>query len=205
VADDQANHHQLYGQLNMIELRFKRFASLQKAKPTSREAKAFHARLTAHLDSADNRRVLLTWILMSGMNSGIPEQCGLDCTLRRMLDYDGSRHKIALLSALLELPGFSLAKAPAMSGEVFSAPACREFLDVHESKGTEWFSKERFEELGEWLAITGLIDSGTLPISSGVVTAAMIKAEDVLNQSCELAAAAGYRTGLYRRMLAEHG
>jgi len=200
VTDDkekiQADARQLDQRLRMIESLFKRSASLSKIKPVSTDAKAFHARLHAILGSADDSRLLSVWVLMSGMKPGVMEQFGLDCTLRRMLVLDGALHRIGLLSALLAFPEVS-----ALPAHVFSASPCREFLNVHESRGTEWFNKERFEKLGEWLAILALMDSDSRAESAAAVSAAMAKAEKTLNQSRELAAHAGYRTGMYRRML----
>jgi hypothetical protein len=195
-AGEQANAFQLEEQLNTIESRLKRFAALLKVKLVNNDTITFRARVTRLLSSADNSRLLMTWVLMFGMNPGVLEQFGLDCTLQRMLDRDGALHRSRLLSALLVLPDASAT----LSG-AFSASVSRDFLEIHESGGVEWFNKERFEELGEWQAIIELIDSGKLPMSSGVVSAAMIKAENALKQSCELAAHAGYRTGLYRCML----
>jgi len=133
---------------------------------------------------------------MYGMKPDVMEQFGLDCTLLRMLEAGDALHRIGLLSAMLAVPEVS-----AMPTHVFSASACREFLGVHESRGTEWFNKEHFEELGEWLVMLSLIDSASRAESAASVSSAMVKAENMLNYSRELAAHAGYRTGLYQRML----
>ncbi|MFA7403059.1 MAG: alpha-amylase family glycosyl hydrolase [Pelobacteraceae bacterium] len=214
---DQANMPRFDKHLGMIESRFKRLATLLKAKPVSSEAKAFQARLAALLDSEDDFRLLLVWILFFGLKQEILEQFGFDCTVRRMLDMNGALHLISLLSALLALTSpdnqdtcmnevissleiaendCSLSKVPVKVEYMFTSAPSREFLCVHESSGTEWFNKERFEELEKWLAVIGLIDTGTLP--SGAVSAAMTKAENSMNHACELAAHSGYRTGLYR-------
>ncbi|MDD5285790.1 MAG: hypothetical protein PHD54_08010, partial [Desulfuromonadaceae bacterium] len=196
LVDDQVNVHQIDEQLKTIQSRFKRLSALLKAKPVSKVAKTFRARITALFGSEDNSRLIVAWLLMSGMKSGALEQFGFDCTLRRMMEMDGARQRITLLNALLSIP-----EAFAQSAHVFSASACRKFLNVHESRGIEWFNKERFEELAEWLAIRGIIDAGMLPKPSSTISAAMVEAENTLNQSCELAASAGYRTALYRRLL----
>jgi len=198
LADDTANAQQLDEQLNTIESRLKRLAVLLKVKPVLKDAQTFRARVTATLSSVDDSRLLSAWVLMFGMKPGVLEQFGLDYTLRRMLDVDGALHRIGLLSTLLALSEIS-----AMPVHVFSTVACREFLDVHESRGTEWFNKERFEELGEWLAMLSLINSDSRAASVGAVSAAMAKAENILNYSKGLAAHAGYRTALYRRVLPE--
>jgi glycosidase len=191
----QRSARQFDQQLKMVQLRLKRAAAMLKIKPVSKEAKVFQARLNATISSADDRRLLSVWMLMSGMKPGVMEQFGLDCTLHRMLEMGGALHRIGLLSAMLTVPEVS-----AIPTHIFFASACREFLDVHESRGTEWFNKERFEELGEWLAMLSLIASASRAEPAASVSAAMVKAENMLNYSKELAAHAGYRTGLYQRM-----
>lgn len=194
--DDEAVLRSLDERLSTIEARIKRLAALLETKPAFKDAKAFSARLMALLGNVDDSKLLLVWMFLFGMKPGVLEKYGLDCTLSRMLDRNGSRHRINLLMALLALPEVS-----AMPAHVFSAPACRAFLSVQESRGTEWFSKERFEELAEWLATIGLIDAAKPLLSAGAVAAAMAKAESVLQYSRRLAAHIGYRAGLYRRML----
>ncbi len=196
LANYQENAHLLVGQLNMAESRLKRLAALLKVEPVSMEAKAFQARVDALIGSPDNIVLLAAWILMSGMNPGLLEKFGLDCSLRRMLDGVGAPHRLSLLSALLGLPEVST-----MSAHVFTASVSREFVGIHESRGTEWFNKERFEELGEWLAIVGLIDSDDALKPDSAISAAMVKAENELHYFRELAVHAGYRAGLFRRML----
>ena len=195
--DTQANGHPLEEHLNLIELRLNRLAALLKIKPVFHDAKAFHVRLTGYVDFEDDYRLLMAWVLMFGVQPCVFEQLGLDCTVRRMLDRDGagSRHRVALLSALLALPDVSI-----KSANFFSAQESRKFLDVHENRGTEWFNKERFEEIAEWLAILSLIESDLPASSNGATSSAMAKAENMLNHSKELATHAGYRTALYRRM-----
>lgn len=198
LDDGKPSEILLNQQLSTLESRLKRAAALLKAKPVSDAAQAFHARLTVLCGSADDSLILSAWMLLSGMTPGGLELFGLDFTLRRMLDRDCARHSIALLCALLALP--DVAEAPA---GIFSVPACREFMGVHESRGAEWFNKERFEELGEWLAVVGFVDAVKPKLSVATVLAAMAKAQNVLNRSFELAALAGYRTGQYRRMYAQ--
>ena len=197
AAGSLENRPPLAGELRKIELRLERVRALLKTKPISTQAKAFRARLTGLLCCADDSRLLLAWAALCGMKTGALAQYGLDCTLRRMLDVaEDAGHRCELLSALLTLP-----EKPAMTALIFAAPACREFLGVHESRGVEWFNKERFEELGEWLAIVGLVDAGKLPQPPGALSAAMINVESELHYFRELASHAGYRTGLYQRMV----
>ena len=183
-------------QFNAIESRFTRLTALLNMKSISHDAKDFRARIAKRFSCMDNSRILVAWLLMFDMNPGALEQCGLDCSLRRTLDGPDFHNKNLLLLALM-----SLENASEMKTDILSAPACREFLDVHESRGTEWFNKERFEELMEWVALTGLIDSNVITTSAAAVSAAMAQAENELNIVTELAAHAGYRVGMYRRMI----
>jgi hypothetical protein len=183
---------QMDKQINTIELRIKRLAALLKMKPISKDAQTFHARLSLFLASADNVSLLMAWVLMRGVKSTALETFGLDCTLRRMLDKHGAQHGILLLSALLAYPETSAAMATA-----FSASVCREFLQVHESEGVEWFNKERFETLAEWLSILGFLLPDKLSMAVGKLSAAAAHADQGLHDSIALAAHAGYRTGLF--------
>ncbi|MDD5286898.1 MAG: hypothetical protein PHD54_13670, partial [Desulfuromonadaceae bacterium] len=196
LSDDTADEHKLDIQVKIIESRLKRLAALLKMKPVSRDAKAFYARLSTLLSFKDNSRLLLTWVLISGMKPGVMEQFGLECTLRRMLDRDGARQRIQLLSALL-----ALTEATATETGFFSASASREFMAVHESSGTEWFNKERFEDLAEWLSVLDFLLPDKLQLATSNLSAVAAKAERGLNRSIALAAHAGYRTGLFLDLL----
>ncbi len=195
LVHDTTSPHWLHKQLEMAELRFNRLASLLKTKPVSQVAKIFRSRLIGILRQPDECWVLLAWGLLSGMKSDVLEQFGLDCTLRRMLSPDIAKQSLDLMSALLELP-----EKQEMAAYLFVTPACRNFLAVHESMGTEWFNKERFEELCEWLAIVGLLDAGELPEPPSDISIEMVKAERILEKQYEQAEIAGYRTVLYQRM-----
>jgi hypothetical protein len=183
----------------VMESRIGRLAALVKSRPRFRDARAIRDRLFRILGSVDDSRLLSAWMAMYAKEPGDFERFGLDCTLRRMLRADGARHRIRLLFALLALPETSVTQA-----DIFSAPACREFLDVHESRGTEWFNKERFEELGEWLAILDLLNSDTRAAAAGALSTAMARAENERHYALSVAEQAGFRTGLYRRIVAKN-
>ncbi len=207
VADCLEGGPRLHGRPNTIESRRKLLAALLKAKPVAVDAKRFLTRLTALLGSSDNSMLLAGWVVMAGLKPDALGLFGLDCTLRRMLDPDGAQHKIGLLSALLALSipdkqdRCMPANEAALSTRIFSDPACLEFLAVHEESGTEWFNKERYEELGEWLAILGLIDSDLSSIAADALSAAMVKTENMLSCAMDMAAEAGYRTETCRRLI----
>jgi hypothetical protein len=165
-------------------------------KPVSKVAKPFHSRVNTLLSSADNYRLLLTSVLLRGMKSGTLEQFGFDCSLHRISVGD-TLPRTALLNALLDLPEKSVTLAA-----VFSASDCRKFLQIHESGGVEWFNKERFEELAEWLSIVSLLVPDKLSLTAGNLSTLAAEAEKELNRSIALAAHAGYRTGLFLNLLA---
>ncbi|MBW4056218.1 MAG: alpha-amylase, partial [Proteobacteria bacterium] len=195
LEDGQEHAYRLDEMLNNVIARLEHSTKLMKLKPAVKAAKLFCGRLTTLLSSAEDSRVLMALVLMYGTKAGALEQYGLDCSLRRMLEQGGAMHRVRLLSALLSLPDISAGLTGA-----FSTPACREFLNIHESRGIEWFNKERFEELAEWMTIISLIHSVSPAVSARVLSTAIASAEKMLNHSKELASRAGYRTGLYQRM-----
>jgi glycosidase len=58
---------------------------------------------------------------------------------------------VSLLQALLALKG--VLPEAGESTDLFSSPWCSAFLNLHESGGFSWFSKERFDLLLEWLVL----------------------------------------------------
>lgn len=183
--------NKLAEQLKTTKERLKRLDSLLKMKPASKDARAFHARVNHLASSADNRLSLLALALLSGFEASILRQFGLDCTLRRMFGGD-TCPGINLVSVLLTIKEKAATGAP-----FFSDPDCREFLQVHENGGVEWFNKERFEELLEWSSILDFIIADQQSPATGNLSAPAAQAERELKQSIVLADQAGYRTGLF--------
>jgi hypothetical protein len=105
------------------------------------------------------------------------------------------KSKTGLLAALL-----SLSEQSATAASVFTPRACREFLQVHESDGVEWFNRERFEEFSEWLALLAVLLPDKFTLTAGNLSTAAIQAERELTRSIGMAAHVGYRTGLYLQM-----
>jgi glycosidase len=197
LAIDKSNVNQLDELLNTFEFRLKRLADMLKTKPVSTDSRTFHARLNLLLSTADKRRLLLAWVLLRGMKPDLLEKFGLDCTLRRTLESLAAQHSITLLSALLALPETSAAPA-----DFFTVSACREFIQVHESAGVEWFNKERFEELAEWLTILRFLMPDKLSPASSRLSTLAAKAEREFSHHIGMAVHAGYRTGLFLQLLA---
>nr|WP_240732292.1 alpha-amylase family glycosyl hydrolase [Geobacter sp. FeAm09] len=183
-------------------------AAFRAMKPAAKAARAAHARLVELLDAPVGARVLLGWLLLRSDGAACLDQFGLDCTLRRVLegaaDRDASQRAVQLLRALLAwsapeggdqggVPGTTMARA-------FSFPACRDFMLVHESGGTEWFNKERFEELAVWLSVSALA-ALALKRPAGRTVAAWLAAADRELAACTaLAAHAGYRSQLFQQL-----
>ncbi|HEY3309483.1 MAG TPA: alpha-amylase family glycosyl hydrolase [Desulfuromonadaceae bacterium] len=167
-------------------------------KPSSKEARTFQSRLLVRLDSAEGSRLLLAWLLLC--RTGVePADFGLDLSLRRMLPKSAAARATSLLKALLNYSRageIKKEKTAAMLEGLFAMPAAREFMLVHESGGVEWFNKERFEELSEWLEIISLAQLALKQPASRTLATRFSAAECALKQRNELAAHAGYRTAL---------
>jgi len=183
------------------------FAKKSVAKGSITPSTCFRNRAGLLLDSVTGARLLLAWLLLR--NTWIaPADFGLDCTLRRMLtnaDCQDARSAVQLLGALLACEGLTAdgqqQGTVAPLEIVFSLPACRAFMQVHKSGGVEWFNQERFEELTSWLAAIALAEFAAERPPARTLTAWMTAAERDLKRQTELAAHAGYRTGLFLRLL----
>jgi hypothetical protein len=78
--------------------------------------------------------------------------------------------------------------------------AVARYLLCHDSGGTNWFVKERFEELSAWLGLIGIISAPGRVSTRAAHTAAVRHAEQ-----CALATRAGYRTRIMQELLAIPG
>ena len=186
-----------------VEL-FARFAGLAGHKTTAIDARSFQLRLTAGFSDQAAQNLLLAWLVLRDTAID-PFSRGLDYTLRKFLQRDGdpgfSSRAIELLSALLQWwrsdeRDSATSNLKQMQG-IFELEACQAFLLNHESEGVEWFNKERFEELYEWLALLLLVEGCTGPISSRVVSTRMGEAERAIAQGVKLAQDVGYRSRLF--------
>ncbi len=194
--------------LKVIPARLALLASVLTMKPVSKDARTFQARLSRLLDSVAGTRLLLSWLLVREMGID-PNPFGLDCMLRRMLIPVGLTtffdvHSAVLLFRALLTCGDRAGKKDEtgeLNKTVFSQPTCGNFMMVHTSGGVEWFNKERFEELSEWLAVGSLTLLADKRPAERTVAAWMAAAERDLKQRAELAAHAGYRTALFQRLL----
>lgn len=179
-------------------------AVLQTIKPASNEARAFQARVQELTGSVGGARLLFSWLLLR--DTGImPDDFGLDYTLRNSLagvDKADAHRTARLLQVLLvycyQTDDKAKKKVSATTpSRLFSPAAGRDFMQVHESSGVEWFNKERFEELSQWLKMTELANLAAQRPVVRTLTAWLAKTERELKLQAEMAAHAGYRTGLF--------
>ncbi|MBL0224394.1 MAG: alpha-amylase [Geobacteraceae bacterium] len=179
-------------------------ATLTACKPSAKAAALLLARLISRLADPSGARVLLAWLLLKGRKIPL-EKFGLDYSLNQSIEpgtVSDTGRTVQLLQALLALEE-SGSRAPEGSivERAFASPACCSFLQRHESGGTEWFNKERFEELLEWISIVSLMESvGHIPAQR--TTSGLLGRMAGENRRLQdLAAHAGYRARLLLRLL----
>ena len=173
-------------------------------KPSARPAATMLTSLTGRLSSVSGGRVLLAWLLLKGRKIQL-DVFGLDYSLRKsdgLVTVSGDNHVVQLLQALLAWEGTeSMPEGGSVVEKAFETAACRTFMQVHESGGTEWFNKERFEELLEWISIIALlegVDRKPAPRTTSALLGRLAAENRRLN---DLAGHAGYRTKLLLRLL----
>ena len=175
-------------------------------KPASKVALTVQARLLELLETPAGARVLMGWLLLRHAGAESLEAFGLDCTLRRMLKGylagESAQRAVELLMALLAWDGQDDGGVADPMAAAFSCRACRDFLLIHDSDGVEWFNKERFEELAEWLAVIGLVKLALKRPAGRTVSAWLAAAGRQQDAGVALAAHAGYRSRLFLQLLA---
>ncbi len=179
-------------------------AVLTSHKPAARPAARLLAHLNGRLETRAGRRVLLAWLLLKGRKTQ-PDQFGLDYSLKLTFGQETvseGLHAVQLLQALLaweESEGTS--EGDTVAQRAFATEACCNFMRVHESGGTEWFNKERFEELLEWFSIRALMGDATHKPTPRAISARLGRLAAEYLRLTGLAAHAGYRVKLLRRQL----
>jgi hypothetical protein len=187
---------------------FASFAELVGHKTTASDARSFQLRLTAGFSDQAAQCLLFAWLVLRESEID-PVSRGLDYSLRKFLQRDGDsdfgNRGTMLLSALLQW-WRSDERDPAASTlqqiqSLFQLEACRKFLLNHESEGIEWFNKERFEELTEWMTLLLLLD-GCVAASptARAISMRIGAAERALRLSGKLAQDVGYRSRLFARL-----
>jgi len=80
---------------------------------------------------------------------------------------------------------------------LFELEACRTFLLHHDRRRIEWFNKERFEELCEWITLLMLMEGCSVPLSCQGCYCKNGWAERAISLNVKLAQDAGYRSRLF--------
>jgi glycosidase len=183
---------------------FARFTRLKGHRTKVSDARLFQLRLTAGLSDRAADSLLLAWLILRDTDLD-PASRGLDYTLRSFLQREGepafSSRAVKLLSALLQWWRSDEQNVAASSlkqmQSLFGVEACRIFLLNHESDGIEWFNKERFEELSEWVILLLLLGRCDSSLSARTLSTKMGAAERAIMQIAESAQDAGYRSRLF--------
>ncbi|MDD2308016.1 MAG: alpha-amylase family glycosyl hydrolase [Desulfuromonadaceae bacterium] len=181
-----------------------RFTRLKEQRTTAGDARLFQLRLIAGFSDRAADSLLMAWLLLRETHLD-PVARGLDYTLRSFLQRDGdpefSSRAVALLSALLQwwrsderlVAGSNLKQAQSL----FGLEACRTFLLDHENDGIEWFNKERFEELSEWVTLLLLLERCDASTPARTVSMRIGAAERAITQGAKSAQDVGYRSQLF--------
>ena len=184
-----------------------RFAGFKTHSTKAMDARSFQLRLTAGFSDQASEFLLFAFLLLRETSLD-PVSRGLDYTLRMFLRRSGdpefSGRAIGLLSALLEWwrsdERDSSATALKQMQRIFELEKCREFLLIHESGGVEWFNKERFEELSEWITLLILAEGCSKTSTARAVSMRMGEAECSLVLGAKLAQDVGYRSRLFLKL-----
>lgn len=183
---------------------FVRLAMLEGHTSSARDVRSFQNRITARFSDPGGQSLLLAWLVLRDTTLD-PVSRGLDYTLRNYLKRDDepefSSRAVGLLTALLEW-WYSDRRSCASSllrhmQGVFRLDVCRTFLLNHESEGIEWFNKERFEELAEWMTLVLLVEGCSAPITARAVSMRIGAAERSLRLGAKLARDVGYRSRIF--------
>ncbi|MDU0459631.1 MAG: alpha-amylase family glycosyl hydrolase [Geobacteraceae bacterium] len=190
------------------------FDSLQKfltQKPKTPDALMFQTRVASRFTDQATTRLVLAWLVLR--NSCVdPVRYGLDWVLKQLLarDHDRDLHyrSTLLLVALQELwQSHRNMTAKQFDTEhvasMFVLPACRSYMLIHESEGTEWFNQERFDELCEWSALLITLEGIKSVKSSIAICSRMASAERAISLATGLAKRVGYKSALFVKTI--HG
>jgi glycosidase len=195
-------------QKSFVLEQFSLFTALKGQQTTTADARLFQSRLTVSFSDQAAESLLLAWTLLRETTLE-PVRYGLDYTLRGFLqrneDHDFSQHGIELLTALLEWWRSGVLDSSVSDLQqlqrLFEVKACQKFLLIHESDGIEWFNKERYEELSEWITVLMLLEvCRTFALSARSIVTKLGAAERSLGLASKLAHDVGYRSRLFAEL-----
>ena len=197
------------GKSNKLSTIFNRLPHLLLPRPSVTVDSLSQNRVAFRFMDQATTRLIMAWLVLRD-SSVDPIRYGLACTLQQLLmkDHDNNLHGrcIPLLSALLEwwragepgsLRGFEYTEMKS----IFILPACRAYLQIHESEGTEWFNKEQFEELWEWITFLNVLEGIRINTTAKMLAARITTAELVVSEAADLAKSVGYKCKLFVDML----
>jgi hypothetical protein len=161
------------------------------------------SRMMDILSSPNGSQLLLAWLLLKGSRIEL-DLYGLDYSLKQVGVYDTfeeSLRSVKLLQALLDREAADTTDTFTPLESAFSTVAGRNYLQVHVSGGTEWFNKERYEELLEWFSIISLLERIASKPAARTIAAWLVRLSAENREQIELATQAGYRTKLLLQLL----
>ncbi|MDA8429139.1 MAG: alpha-amylase family glycosyl hydrolase [Geobacteraceae bacterium] len=176
---------------------------LKTVKPTAKAARKMLRRTTELLGIPGGAQLLLAWLLLKDRPMGLVRY-GLDYSLKQSAGFDSlsAGYRAALLfQVLLASEMVNRHDLAAQVESSLATAAGREFLQVHESGGVEWFNKERYEELLEWFSIITFIACAADNPSGRSIATRLGRLAAENTRLIELAILAGYRTTLLLRLL----
>jgi hypothetical protein len=84
---------------------------------------------------------------------------------------------------------------------LFADELAKQFLLVNRSNGEEWFNKERFEDLMQWLYLTDMISLCAQTVDASLTTERFALGYETVIDYISKAESAHYRTDLFRLSL----
>ena len=143
-------------------------STLTKLQPSAKAARELLAGMMKTVSAPGGSRLLLAWLLLKDKPIDLASY-GLDYSLKQAGGpgtASTGQPAVQLLQALLTGTPPDTSDDVSPLERAFTTRAGHEFLQLHVSGGTEWFNKERYEELLEWFAIIAL-----LKLAAGTATA----------------------------------
>ncbi|MBC8017941.1 MAG: alpha-amylase [Verrucomicrobia bacterium] len=177
--------------------------TLKAVKPSAKTAREMLSGMIDLLSAPGGSKLLLAWLLLKDKQIEL-DRYGLDYSLKQAQGHGTpaeGHHSAQLLQALLSGESADTTDNVTPLERAFSTAAGRDFMQVHESGRTEWFNKERYEELLEWLAIISLMERAASKPAARTIATWLGSAAAENRRLTELAIHAGYSTTLLLGLL----
>jgi hypothetical protein len=177
--------------------------TLKIIKPSAKPARDMLSGITDMLSVPKNGQLLLAWLLLKGNRIEL-DLYGLDYSLKHAcgdISPEESLRSVQLLEALLANTAVDTKDGVTPIESAFSTVAGRNFMQVHISGETEWFNKERYEELLEWFSIISIMKLAGSKPAARTIAARLGRMASEYKLLTDLASHAGYRTKLLQQLL----